>query len=126
MPTVLVVEDVEDIREMVAETLRLEGYDVLEAEHGQQALELIERAPEKPCLVLLDLMMPVMGGAEFLAVLEATGRLATLPVIVISAGGQAKDAPQAAHFLRKPPSHDLLMQLVREYCDEAVRATPAH
>jgi CheY-like chemotaxis protein len=116
MPTVMVVEDYEDIREVVAETLRDEGYDVLEAEHGKRALELLDSVKDQPCLVLLDLMMPVMGGVELLARLEQSHRLAALPVVVVSAGGCADDVPLARRFVRKPPSEELLKQLVHEFC----------
>lgn len=118
MPTVMVVEDNDDIREVVVETLRDAGYDVVEAEHGQRALELLDEGVQ-PGMVLLDLMMPVMGGQEFLKVLEASDRLAALPVVVVSAVGEARQVPQASRFVRKPPSQELLLQLVREFCGQA-------
>jgi CheY-like chemotaxis protein len=116
MKTVMVVEDDADIREAVAEALRDDGYDVLEAVHGKHALELLEHMSGQPCLVLLDLMMPVMSGSELLHTLDETHRLATLPVVVLSAGGTPSEATGARHFLRKPPSMELLLHLVREYC----------
>lgn len=118
MPTVMVVEDTEDIRELVAEMLSEAGYDVLEAENGKDALALLQTVKE-PCLVLLDLMMPVMSGPEFLETLEDAHRLAALPVIVFSAGGSPREAPQARRFIRKPPSEALLLQLVQEFCGPA-------
>jgi CheY-like chemotaxis protein len=121
MPTVLVVEDVEDIREMVAEPLRDAGYDVLEAEHGKQALALLDTMKGRPCLVLLDLMMPVMSGSELLRTLKDTHRLAAIPVVVVSAGGEPAQAPQATRFVRKPPSDSLLLQLVGEFCGPPAR-----
>lgn len=116
MPTILVVEDNDDIRELVAETLRGEGYDVLEAEHGQHALELLDAVAEPPALVLLDLMMPVMSGVEFMSALDERGTLATMPVVVLSAGGRPEDAKQARRFVRKPPSQELLLKMVEEFC----------
>ena len=92
MRTILVVEDDDDIREGVCDILRHEGYEVREAEHGKRALELLETMAGKPCLVLLDLMMPIMNGPELLQVLEETHRLASLPVVVVSAGGSPDDA----------------------------------
>ncbi|MDB4990025.1 MAG: Transcriptional regulatory protein [Myxococcaceae bacterium] len=89
----MVVEDDDDIRELVAELLRDEGYDVREAENGQRALEQLDSMDKEPCLVLLDLMMPVMSGPQLLRILEQSHRLASLPVVVLSAGGRPEDAP---------------------------------
>ena len=116
MPTVLLVEDDPDIREASGIILRREGYEVVEAEHGEQALEALAQMREPPCLVLLDLMMPVMTGPELLKVLQDRQQLADLTVVVLSAGGQPKDAPQAKHFLRKPVPASLLVAIVREFC----------
>ena len=116
MPTILVVEDDDDIRESVCDILRDEGYDVREAEHGKRALETLETLAGQPCLVLLDLMMPVMSGPELLQILHETHRLASLPVVVVSAGGGPNDAPGAKKFVRKPAKMDLLLQLVGEFC----------
>ncbi len=80
---VLVVEDDPASREMLSRVLTREGYEVAEAENGSVALERIaERRPE---LILLDLMMPVMDGFEFLEVLAREPQLASIPVIVITA-----------------------------------------
>lgn len=116
MPTILLVEDDDDIRECVAAILRDDGFEVAEAKHGVRALELLETLPEPPCLVLLDVMMPIMSGPELLSTLEKTGRLASLPVVVVSAGGNAESVPQAQRFLRKPPSIPLLLDIVHEFC----------
>jgi two-component system, chemotaxis family, chemotaxis protein CheY len=115
MGAIMIVEDDDDIRELVAGLLRHDGYDVLEAEHGARALELLAEQTTRPCLILLDLMMPVMSGAEFLKVLIDTGRLSTLPVVVVSAGGRPEEVPQARQFIRKPPNLQLLRNL-EEYC----------
>lgn len=112
----MVVEDNDDIRELLSETLRDEGYAVVEAEDGQQALDLLDTTPQQPSLVLLDLMMPVMGGVEMLRILERQGRLATLPVIVVSAGGTPAQVPQATHFMAKPPDQEALVALVHKLC----------
>lgn len=116
MGAIMIVEDDDDIRELVAGLLRHDGYDVLEAEHGARALELLAEQTTRPCLILLDLMMPVMGGSEFLKVLIDTDRLSTLPVVVVSAGGRPEEVPQARQFIRKPPNLQLLRNLAEEYC----------
>ena len=114
--TILVVEDNEDVRDLVAAVLRGAGYDVCEAENGRDALDQLDKMPTLPCLLLLDLMMPVMSGPELLQTLTAQNRLAQLPVVVISAGGQPSQAPEARRFLRKPTDPKLLLSVVRDVC----------
>ena len=116
MGAILIVEDDDDIRELTADMFRREGYDVLEAEHGERALEILDELPTQPCLMLLDLMMPVMSGPELLHVLGESQRLASLPVVVVSAGGRPEDVPEARQFVRKPPSPEQLLAIAREFC----------
>ncbi|MET0284860.1 MAG: response regulator [Polyangiales bacterium] len=122
MATVLIIEDYADIREMVAEMLAGEGYDTLEAENGQQALELLAARPDEPFMILLDLAMPGMSGAEFLKALEERGLLDRYPTVVVSAQGRPEDVPQAKAFLVKPPDHAQLMELVSRYAGPPARA----
>jgi CheY-like chemotaxis protein len=119
--TVLVVEDHEDTREWVAEVLREAGYDVREAKDGAHALHMLENSALEPNLILLDMMMPVMSGRELLEALSGTQLLAALPVVVVTASG-ATEAPHAREVLRKPISPSALLNLVREYCGDAVEA----
>lgn len=118
MGAILVVEDNEDLRELLVVVLRREGYEVWEAEHGAEALEVIEAHDAPPSLMLLDLMMPVMNGTELLRALRRSEPLASLPVIVLSAGGTPDMAPGANEFVRKPAGHDQLLSLVRKYCGQ--------
>ena len=80
---VLVVEDEASTRELLRRTLEKEGWDVIEAEHGRVALELVTEAP--PGLILLDLMMPEMDGFQFLAELRQTEAWRVIPVVVVTA-----------------------------------------
>jgi CheY-like chemotaxis protein len=68
----------------------------------------------EPCLVLLDMMMPQMNGADMLRALDEAHRLATLPVVVLS--GDAPGPGRARQLLRKPVSMDSLLRVVEEYC----------
>lgn len=82
--SVLVVEDDRDLREALADLLRLEGgYAVSEAENGMDALLFLRTAPA-PDLVILDLDLPLMDGEELLAQLGANPVLARLPVVIVS------------------------------------------
>lgn len=117
---ILVVDDDRDIRETLAEILLHEGYHVELAENGARALELIRRGPS-PALVLLDLMMPVMSGWEFLELAEQDEHLAQIPVVVVSAM-PAPLAPAEARggvkaCLHKPLKLDQLLDLVHRYAD---------
>ncbi|HEV3192857.1 MAG TPA: response regulator [Polyangiaceae bacterium] len=95
--SVLVVDDDEAIREVIAEVLRDEGYTVACAENGEQALWELSRGPHTD-LVLLDLMMPVMSGWELIEELQADSKLSQIPIIIVS----AMAAPGAAEHLAKP------------------------
>jgi CheY-like chemotaxis protein len=115
---VLLVEDDHDVRDAVAASLRDEGYEVAEAENGRLALEWLQSNAD-PCLVLLDLWMPVMSGIELHAVMARDPRLSAVPLVVVSAAGDAKAQAQqmgALGYLRKPLDlHDLLATVER-YC----------
>jgi CheY-like chemotaxis protein len=116
MAPILLVEDNDDLRELYAAILRRAGYTVHEADNGEAALESLEHMPCDPCLVLLDLMMPIMSGPEFLKVLHDRNRLGALTIVVLSAGGRPIDAPQAKKFIRKPVDPSTLLTVVREFC----------
>jgi CheY-like chemotaxis protein len=114
---VLVVEDDEVIRESMQELLELEGFVVVTASNGREALEAV-RAGARPCAVLLDLFMPVMDGWQFLAAIEADRELADLPVTVVSAAGDRVSGIGRRRFLRKPVTLEALIAAVRRSCRE--------
>jgi DNA-binding response OmpR family regulator len=112
---VLIVEDDADLREMMAQLLTLEGFDAATVSNGREALEYLHT--DKPNVILLDLMMPVMDGWEFRRQQQADPMLATVPVIVLSALDQGRTAAvDASAFLKKPLDFDRLLKLVREHC----------
>jgi len=98
-PHVLVVDDDWDIRMAIAETLESEGYTVDTAIHGAQALERLR--DHRADLIVLDLMMPVMDGATFIAAKNRDSRVADIPIIVVTAAGRA-DVEGVAAVMRKP------------------------
>ena len=114
--TVLVVEDDPDIRDIVQDLLESEGYDVVPASHGKQALEFLwgVKKTAKPDLVILDMMMPLVDGRQVLEAMQSDPELASIPVLVISAVVREKPAGAAA-FLRKPVSLEKLFQTVRTF-----------
>ncbi len=113
---VLIVEDDEDLREMMAQLLTLEGFHTATVANGLEALEYLHEE-SKPDVILLDLMMPVMDGWEFRRQQQADPMLAPVPVIVLSALDQGRASSlEADAFLKKPLDFDRLLSLVRAYC----------
>lgn len=117
MAKILVVEDNDDVREMMAVTLELEGHQVSTAVNGRDALEQL-RTGDKPCVILLDLMMPVMNGWELRREIESDPALADVPVVVISAAtGELVRNTRADAFITKPIDIDQLLDVVGDLCD---------
>ena len=115
---VLVVEDTADIRELLEEILRFEGYEVVSAEDGNGALEELQRAAFD--LVLTDLMMPGMNGLDLLDELKKRIEHAP-PVIAMSAFERFRDEAcqrGAAAFFGKPVDIDVLLREVQRVMDE--------
>ena len=112
--TVLVVEDEADLREMMREALELNGYEVVTAKEGQEALEAIAQI-EHLCLVLLDLLMPGMNGWDFFDKMRARPELAGVPVVVHSSVPSRAPAG-VTRVLQKPLEFDRLLSVVREFC----------
>lgn len=111
---ILLVEDDDDIRELMAAVLCDEGYAVCAAENGLRGLELARTTP--PALILLDLMMPVMNGWEFRAHQMADEDLAGVPTIVVSAAGaDAVVSLRVTAFIPKPLSFDTLLGVIRDH-----------
>jgi len=111
--TVLVVDDDGPLRSLIAEALEGEGYRVTTAGDGVEALEQIEA--EQPALILLDWMMPRMDGVAFAEELRRRQPTADLPIVVMTAGGEARDRATrvgAVGFISKPFELGLLLDQV--------------
>lgn len=114
MTTVLIVDDDEDIRDTLCDVLELLGYEAIAAANGREALDKLAILGQ-PCLILLDLMMPVMSGQEFLAARGEDERLRNVPVVVVTASGTIS-VPGVAEVLHKPLSYDVIHSTVSKYC----------
>ncbi len=112
----MIVEDDPDIRECVQLILEYEGYEVVTAANGAEAEAELQQMAEQPCLVLLDLMMPVMSGWELLEHLARDGALGerTRVVVVSSTLHDVPDGP--VECIRKPVRVERLIATVRQYC----------
>jgi CheY-like chemotaxis protein len=113
---ILVIEDDLNIREALKEALIFEGYQVYTAANGKEGLELVKGIP-RPCLILLDLMMPVMDGFEFMNCREKDAMIAAIPVLIVSAFPDRAQKVQAQGFVKKPINLDLLLASVQQFCD---------
>jgi len=116
LQSVVVVEDDPDIREALREMLEYEGYPVVEFENGKEALDHLHESPS-PGLIILDLMMPVMNGIQFLRARKNDDALAAIPCFVVSATGKRKEIIRegAAGFLRKPVEASDLLAVVKSH-----------
>src|SRR5688572_1063877 len=118
MAELLVVEDDDDLRESLEILLTRRGYQVVTAANGRDALERLQTGAS-PCLIVLDLMMPVMDGWEFRARLLEDERLARVPIVLLSGVGdlvREASALSAVAHLVKPVDLPKLYELVKAHC----------
>jgi CheY-like chemotaxis protein len=113
--SILVVEDDEDIRNAIVDLLEAEGYQTESAVNGKDALDRLAHIP-KPCLVLLDMMMPIMNGRQFLDAIMKDSLLAPIPVLVVSAIADKSNSVGSVGFLKKPIDIDVVLNVVSQYC----------
>src|SRR5262245_27071794 len=114
---ILVVDDEHFILRSVTYVLRKEGFTVLEAHHGEEALEVIR--VHQPALVFLDVMMPRKTGYEVLQTMKEQGLLSTTKVVLLTAKGQESDKAcgkelGAHEYMTKPFSPMLIVKTAKE------------
>jgi CheY-like chemotaxis protein len=117
--TILLIDDEMSIRDVLVEVLEDEGYGVVTAANGLEAINVLRHSSEPPCVILLDLMMPVMTGWEFRKEQQQDPALAAIPVVVLSATQNIKKeatALGAAAHIQKPINFDTLLDTVERYC----------
>ena len=128
MSRILVIEDDTGVQQSLIYLLRDEGYDVVVAANGTEALQkLLEDAP-LPSLILLDLMMPAMDGLEFRRRQLADARLDRIPVIVISARTDVEQRARAlgaVDYLAKPMHFEELLHAVQNRAITVATTAPA-
>jgi CheY-like chemotaxis protein len=112
---VLVVEDDEDIRDVLATILHEAGYGVIIARNGEEALQRLRSGTARPCVILLDLWMPVMDGWQFREAQRKDSSLADIPVVALSGDGEAH-ALDAAAYLRKPIQFNPFVRTIERFC----------
>lgn len=123
-PSVLIVDDEDEIAETLRELLTAEGFEVTIANNGLDGLERVRET--RPDVVLLDIMMPVMDGRAMCRALRADPATADLPIVVMTAGGSmGRDTCDYTALLRKPFDVDVLIDLLRRCARHRPEADPS-
>lgn len=112
--TVLIVDDDPYIREALSDLLTDEGYSVLMAREGAEGLAVL--AQHRPCVIVLDIMMPVMDGLTFLRHMEAMVPFRNTPVIVMTAAPGRLPAAMGVPVITKPIEIHALLEMIRRHC----------
>ena len=122
MRWILVADDNDDLRDVLAEALRGHGYDVHTATDGAEVARLLDDATEMPAVLVLDLAMPRVTGREVLRAMRSLGRARRVPVVVLTGGDELSDADLAAfdvtEVLRKPVAVERLFAAVDVACGD--------
>jgi len=120
--SVLIVDDELCLLESLQEFLEDEGFSVATATNGAEALDLLERG-EIPCLMILDLIMPIVTGNQVYERMQNDPRFANVPILV-STSDPAR-APEGAFVMKKPIDLDRLLGAVRDHCQAVSRRNAA-
>lgn len=118
--TVLMINDNADLTEVLGTFLEMKGYAAVAAFDGREALQLLQNGV-RPCLILLDLMMPGMSGDEFIEVLHRNHSYRDIPVLVLSAAYDARERATrlgAVGAVRLPGDLDAVVEVVQRHCGE--------
>jgi CheY-like chemotaxis protein len=113
--SILVVDDEDGIRQMLKLALEFRGYRVTTAANGRDALSLLDSEPA-PCVIILDLMMPILDGPGFLAEMEKRATLARIPVILATGYAANTATPRATEVITKPLDLTYLYDRVAALC----------
>jgi len=115
---IFVVDDDPGIRDSLADVLKDEGYKVVTAVDGRDALIKLRIEGPAPCVILLDLMMPVMNGTQFYAEQQRDPALAGIPVVVISADDNLKQkaASLGGRYISKPLQIEQILDVIDCHC----------
>ena len=118
MPHILIVEDDISNFQLMSSLVALEGYSVQHARHGEQALEMIKENP--PCLILLDLRLPVLDGWKVAAIVKSSDEFRHIPIVAVSVQIEPNDVTKATEagcdgYLAKPFNVHQLRQVIQSY-----------
>lgn len=115
---VLIVEDDDDIRELCKTILIESGFSVETCKNGKEAIAALEKH-DQPCLILLDMMMPIMNGREFMVEFSKRPHtIVPIPIYLMSATATGNDGKEMGclGFIKKPFGREALLAIVKSYC----------
>jgi DNA-binding response OmpR family regulator len=115
---ILVIDDDESFQQLLAPILKREGYQVYSAMNGEEALTMLDQIEPVPNLILLDVAMPIMDGAQFRRLQKARARIARIPVVVVTSTRTMEQdirAIDAAAFLKKPIESQILLSTIESH-----------
>ena len=116
--SVLVLEDDRDVAQTIGELIEDQGYRAICVDNGREALAVLEH--ERPCLMLIDVFMPVMNGIEFLRVVKARASLADIPRVVMTAANDHMiGVKEDVSVIYKPVDFEALKRILEKYCQPA-------
>ncbi|MGZ3693431.1 MAG: response regulator [Bdellovibrionota bacterium] len=115
LKSILVIEDDHDTRVSMRQQLEADGFFVFSAANGQQGIEILKRI-KQPCLILLDLVMPVMDGETFVKTIEADPELHMIPVVLVTAFPDKAKPLIASALVQKPINLKTLLEVVHRHC----------
>lgn len=116
---ILVVDDEADLRQCIVELLEEEGFSVSQADNGKAALEYLNKAKAKPCLILLDYMMPVMDGQKFCEEQNKNPAINSIPVVLVTAATIQDEILKTMNIVdqvSKPLKIEDFLNTVKTYC----------
>lgn len=116
---VLIVEDDRAISDALSDLLESEGYSVKCAFNGQEGIDALNSLDHPPCVILLDLMMPVKDGFQFRIEQLKIPTFSEVPVVVMSADGNIREKKArigAAEYIKKPVDIDTYLNVVKRFC----------
>jgi CheY-like chemotaxis protein len=123
---VLIVEDDPEIRDSLVEILEDNGFEPMAAENGLEALDKLRAPGARPCVIFLDLMLPLMDGKAFRQEMLRIPEFASIPVVVVSAFRDVAQLTQEMHvaeILKKPFKLQDFIMLARRHCSEVPEAS---
>ena len=118
--SILIVEDEDSIRQTLCDVFELKGFAVYSASNGEEGITELRKMPKKPCVVLLDLMMPVKNGWNFLDVQRNDPALSDIPVIICSAYEESAKSIHCDAYVAKPLQLATLFAAIEKFCPEIV------
>jgi CheY-like chemotaxis protein len=119
-PRILIIEDDADIRELCRHLLEQDHFSVEACANGKEALAYLD-IHQEPCLILLDMMMPVMNGKEFMtAFAKRPHTILPIPIYLVSASATAEEGKEMGclGFIKKPFNCNALLTIVHSHCEE--------